>query len=348
MKFKKILLASLTVLPTVSLISVSCGDKTPKLDELKELIKNSSVDTLLEGVERVETPSKPEELEEGKKQVANSAVTTYEEALTAAKAVTEEAKASEAKTTLEAAINALKGAIVVGTKAKVSTTPKLDALKKFIDESTVEKLLPGVEQVDKTEDPATLTKERRQITKAAVATYETALSTAKTVTEEDKADAAKTTLEEAIKTLKAAVVKGTKSKAWDQNKIEEFGYYAEENLEIVPAQKADLELLAGGTANLWYDYTQNGIVVSKDGKPPFGKKKPKLPVAITIKGYDSTEKFQLTGIGANREYNGKPSGKLTFKLEGKKLTIQFGTAKFVGGGAHQYSINEFTAVLDLS
>ncbi|RMA79057.1 hypothetical protein JN00_0104 [Metamycoplasma subdolum] len=215
MKMKKLfIVTSMAILPTVTLISASCDNKTPKLDELKELINDSSVDSILLGVERVETPEKPENLEQGKKQVSNVAVKTYEEALSAAKAVNEESKASEAKTTLEAAINALKSAIVEGTKASSSATPNLNALKELIKNSSVETLLTGVEVLPAsvTTKPAadTVEKGKKVILLSAKTTYEAALNTAKEVTEESKAQQAKKDLETAINALKAEIVVGNK------------------------------------------------------------------------------------------------------------------------------------------
>ncbi|RMA79058.1 hypothetical protein JN00_0105 [Metamycoplasma subdolum] len=208
---KSLILATMTILPSVALVSASCGEKTPKLDELKELVKNSSVEKLLEGVEQVETPSKPEELEKGKKQVSTAAVKTYEAALDVASKVTEESKAEEAATTLKAAIEALKATIVEGTKeATPSTTPKLDALKELIKNSSVAKLLEGVDQVDSPKKPEEIQKGKKEVAKSEVKTYEAALDVATKVTEEAKAEEATKTLQAAIDALKAKIVVGTK------------------------------------------------------------------------------------------------------------------------------------------
>ncbi|RMA79140.1 hypothetical protein JN00_0194, partial [Metamycoplasma subdolum] len=73
MKLKKILIATLTIVPTVALISASCGN-TQNLDALKDFISKTKLSDILDGAEQVDSPKKAEDLEEGKKQVSNKAV----------------------------------------------------------------------------------------------------------------------------------------------------------------------------------------------------------------------------------------------------------------------------------
>ncbi|RMA78504.1 hypothetical protein JN00_0334 [Metamycoplasma subdolum] len=216
MKLRKLLIASLAIIPATTLISVSCvkpkpePGETPKLDALKKLIQDNPLSKILEGVDQVETPAKPEELSKGKKQVSNKAVADFNAVLDAAQKVEKESEAQAQYDALSKAIADLKAAIVEGTKEKT----KLELLADLIAENSAEKVLEGVEVLDASitikPAPSEVEKGKKVILLTDKTTYETALSEAKAVKDEDKAEAAKTTLEAAIVAVKNAIVEGTK------------------------------------------------------------------------------------------------------------------------------------------
>ncbi|RMA77413.1 hypothetical protein JN00_0578 [Metamycoplasma subdolum] len=211
MKLKKTLLASLICLPTTALLVASCS-ALPQLNNLKRLIKKSSTQTLLEGVDIVIHPLPAEELENGKKQIAREDVKKYEEVLEKAKSVKTEKAAAQAIKELENAIQNLEAAIVVGTKGADSTTPKLDSLKTYVATVTIEILLKDVTKVEKVKPKEEILQGVKQIANKAVEEYRKVLEKASAFKDEGKADEMKKELEKAVEKLLSSIVVGIKTK----------------------------------------------------------------------------------------------------------------------------------------
>ncbi|RMA79155.1 leucine rich repeat (LRR) protein, partial [Metamycoplasma subdolum] len=208
MKLKKILIATLTIVPTVALISASCGN-TQNLDALKDFISKTKLSDILDGAEQVDSPKKAEDLEEGKKQVSNKAVDEFNKALDEAKKVNDESNAKQALDKLKKAIENLKNAIVVG---KMKLVGDLGRLRNWLNDNTADKLLEGVEVVDvlSKPDPTTIPTGLKQIQKIEKDKFVEVWNKLDKITEEDKAKAGLTELSDAVKALKAAIVVGTK------------------------------------------------------------------------------------------------------------------------------------------
>ncbi|RMA78971.1 leucine rich repeat (LRR) protein [Metamycoplasma subdolum] len=208
MKLKKLYAVLALLIPTATLATtISCKKKTPNLDALKAYLPTVTLEKLLVDVEIIEGEVKVENIPNGKKAISKTAVTEYEQALTTAKLVTEEGKAQQAKTDLEAAVKKLTDAIVTGTSTK-----KIDELKYYIASVEIDKILKDVQVT--TGDPvaADIPKGTKAVSQAKVDEYKLALDAAKAVVDEDKAEQAKTDLQAAVKKLTDAFIEGTSAK----------------------------------------------------------------------------------------------------------------------------------------
>ncbi|UUD36698.1 Uncharacterised protein [Mycoplasmopsis californica] len=191
------------------------ASQTPNLDALKAYIASHEVAELqksgnvLENVtEEVSGPLDANKLSKGKKYILKADLDAYKTALTNAKNVADESKATQAKSDLEAAFNTMKGKIVTGAKV---ATPNLDALKEFIKDNSLPNLQTKHQfDVLRDEDakPRYVMKNEKFVSDKDAKKYKGALVDAKAVTNEANAANALATITAARDDLLSKIEKG--------------------------------------------------------------------------------------------------------------------------------------------